>query len=125
MKGMFVCKHARQDIQPGICFLATQVWEPTEQDWAKLVRLMAYLCDTKSLMLHLIADGLAMFIGGLMHLLLCILTTRVILVQSCQWVKEQRAHFQPSKRSIHTAHLRQNWLVSTMYWPNFYGQLTS
>ena len=23
MKGMFVCKHARQDIQPGICFLAT------------------------------------------------------------------------------------------------------
>ena len=56
MKGMFVCKCARQDIQPGICFLATQVWEPTEQDWAKLVRLMAYLHDTKSLMLHLIAN---------------------------------------------------------------------
>ena len=56
MKGMFVCKCARQDIQPGICFLATQVWEPTEQDWAKLVRLMTYLCDTKSLMLHLIAN---------------------------------------------------------------------
>ena len=30
MKGMFVCKHARQDIQPGICFPATQVQEPTE-----------------------------------------------------------------------------------------------
>ena len=56
IKGMFVCKHARQDIQLGICFLATQVWEPTEQDWAKLVRLMAYLHDTKSLMLCLIAD---------------------------------------------------------------------
>ena len=56
MKGMFVCKHARQDIQPGICFLATKVWEPTEQDWATLVRLMVYLHDTKSLMLHLIAD---------------------------------------------------------------------
>ena len=44
--------------QPGICFLPTQVWEITEQDWAKLVRLMVFLHDTKSLMLHLIADEL-------------------------------------------------------------------
>ena len=56
MKGMFVSKCARQDIQPGYCFLATQLWEPTEQEWTKSVILMAYLHDTKNIMLHLIAD---------------------------------------------------------------------
>jgi hypothetical protein len=32
MKGMFLCKCGRQDIQPGITFLTTRVSEPTEND---------------------------------------------------------------------------------------------
>ena len=47
MKGMFVRKQARQDIQMGIAFLAIQVRVPTKQDWLKLIRLMAFLKATK------------------------------------------------------------------------------
>ena len=43
MKGMFLCKQARQDIQPGIAFLSTQTSEPNEGDWAKVVRLLLFL----------------------------------------------------------------------------------
>ena len=35
-KGLFVTKRARQDIQPAITFLCTQVKAPTNEDWAKL-----------------------------------------------------------------------------------------
>jgi hypothetical protein len=47
MKGMFVCKRARPDIQPAIAFLSTRVRAPTVQDWSKLLRLMAFLKETK------------------------------------------------------------------------------
>ena len=47
MKGMFLCKRGRQDIQPGIAFLATRTSEPTERDWSKLVKLMMFLKATK------------------------------------------------------------------------------
>jgi hypothetical protein len=32
MKGMFLCKRGRQDIQPGIAYLATRVQNPDECD---------------------------------------------------------------------------------------------
>jgi hypothetical protein len=32
MKGMFLCKRARQDVLPGIVFLATRVKDPNHQD---------------------------------------------------------------------------------------------
>ena len=32
MKRMFLCKRARQDLLPGIVFLTTRVWEPTENN---------------------------------------------------------------------------------------------
>ena len=35
-KGLFVCKRARQDIQPAIAFLASRVQLPTQSDWFKL-----------------------------------------------------------------------------------------
>ena len=47
MKGMFLCKRARQDIQPGIAFLSTRTSAPTEQDWTKLVKLMVFLKVTQ------------------------------------------------------------------------------
>ena len=56
MRGMFLCKRARQDIQPGIAFLATRVREATDQDWSKLKRLMAYLKATQDVILTLEAD---------------------------------------------------------------------
>jgi hypothetical protein len=40
MNGMILCKHTRQDIQPGFAFLSTQTSEPNEGDWAKLMRIM-------------------------------------------------------------------------------------
>ena len=62
-KGMFQCKRGRQDIQPAIAFLSTRVREPTEEDWAKLVRLISFLLFTKEDV-----------IGGLMHRLLFTMT---------------------------------------------------
>ena len=56
MKGMFLSKRSRQDIQPCIVFLATRVREPTMQDWQKLVRLMCFLAETKNDVLTLEAD---------------------------------------------------------------------
>jgi KUP system potassium uptake protein len=47
MKGMFLCKRARPDIQPAIAFLSTRVRNPTEQDFQKLLRLMAFLQETE------------------------------------------------------------------------------
>lgn len=37
MKGMFICKQARQDIQPGITFRATRTYKIIEGDWNKLL----------------------------------------------------------------------------------------
>jgi hypothetical protein len=47
MKGMFLCKRGRQDIQPAIAFMTTRVTNPNEGDWTKLVKLMNFLKATK------------------------------------------------------------------------------
>jgi hypothetical protein len=56
MKGMFLCKRGRQDIQPGIAFLATRTTEPTEKDWAKLIKLLVFLKRTKDDVASMKAD---------------------------------------------------------------------
>ena len=56
IKGMFLSKRSRQDIQLCIVFLATRVRDPTEQDWQKLVRLMSFLEQTKDDLLTLEAN---------------------------------------------------------------------
>jgi hypothetical protein len=48
MKGMFLCKRGRQDIQPGIAFLATRLLEPNENDWRKLEKILNYLKATQN-----------------------------------------------------------------------------
>jgi hypothetical protein len=57
MKGMFLCKRARQDLLPGIVFLATRVRDPNQSDWKKLLRLMNYLKATKCEVAQMSADG--------------------------------------------------------------------
>jgi len=57
MKAMFLCKRGRPDIQPGIPFLVTRVRGPTEQDWAKLTRLLSFLKHTQDDVLTLGADN--------------------------------------------------------------------
>jgi hypothetical protein len=37
MKGMFLCKRGRHDIQPGIAYLVTRVHNPDKCDWRKLI----------------------------------------------------------------------------------------
>ena len=56
MKGMFVAKRARQDILPGIVFLATRVREPTQSDWFKLTKLMNFLKATEKDVATMSAD---------------------------------------------------------------------
>jgi hypothetical protein len=46
-KGLFLCKRARQDIQPAISFLSTRVKDPTQDDWNKLKRMIGFLEKTK------------------------------------------------------------------------------
>jgi hypothetical protein len=54
---MFLCKWARQDLLPGIVFLATRVRDPNQSDWKKLLRLMNYLKATKCEVAQMSADG--------------------------------------------------------------------
>lgn len=56
MKGMFLCKRARQDIQPGIAFLATRTSEPTENDWSKLIKILVFLKATQDEVTSMKAD---------------------------------------------------------------------
>ena len=56
MKGMFLCKRGRQDIQPAIAFMTTRVREPNEGDWKKLVKMMNYLKATKDDIASMSAD---------------------------------------------------------------------
>lgn len=53
MKCMFLCKRARQDIQPAITFLFSRTSKSTENDWRKLVRVMSFLKWTKDDVAHL------------------------------------------------------------------------
>ena len=56
MKGMFLCKRARQDLLPGVVFLASRVKEPNEGDWKKLLRMMDYLQATQDETASMSAD---------------------------------------------------------------------
>ena len=56
MKGMFLCKRGRQDIQPGIAFLATRTTKPNEGDRAKLVKIMNFLKATQNEVASMSAD---------------------------------------------------------------------
>jgi hypothetical protein len=47
MKGKFLCKRVKQNLLPGIVFLATRVKDPNQQDYIKLVKLMNYLKATE------------------------------------------------------------------------------
>jgi hypothetical protein len=57
-KALFLCKHARPDIQSTIAVLCMRVKGPNEADWAKLVRLMKYLNGMREFKLTLSADNL-------------------------------------------------------------------
>lgn len=56
MKGMYLCKRARPDIQPAITFYSTRVKDPTEQDWTKLKKTLGFLLATINDVLTLEAD---------------------------------------------------------------------
>ena len=56
-KGLFVSKRARPDIQPPVAYLCTRVSKPTESDWKKMVRMLAFMKQTKDDMLMLESDG--------------------------------------------------------------------
>jgi hypothetical protein len=56
MKGMFLCKRARPDIEPAIAILSSRVKEANEGDWAKLLRVLGFLKGTVEDVLTLEAD---------------------------------------------------------------------
>ena len=56
MKAMFLCKRGRPDIGIAICFLASRVTKPNENDWNKLVRVLGFLKATIDELLTLEAD---------------------------------------------------------------------
>ena len=57
-KLLYLSKRVRPDLLLTICFLATRVRDPTEQDLGKLNRLLMYLNGTKHLMLKISADNI-------------------------------------------------------------------
>ena len=56
MKCMFLCKRARQDIQPGISFLSTRTIKLNEGDWTELIRLLYFFKETQNDISELEAD---------------------------------------------------------------------
>ena len=58
-KGLFLSKRARPDIQTTIAFLCTQVQQPMDTDWFKLVGLIKYLNATRKKDLTLSVDKLS------------------------------------------------------------------
>ena len=57
-KLLFLCKHARPDIQTAVAFLITRIQHPDRDDYKKLGRAMTYLRKTITLPLTLEADDL-------------------------------------------------------------------
>lgn len=55
-KLLYMAKRARPDVLTATSFLTTRCQAPTEQDWAKLVRIGKYLYGAKDLCLRLAAD---------------------------------------------------------------------
>ena len=57
---LFLCRHARPDIQTPVSFLctSTRVQKPDEDDWGKLKRCLQYLKGTLYMKLNLTANGL-------------------------------------------------------------------
>ena len=62
-QGLFLTKRGRTDIHTGIAFQCSQVQDPNEEDWEKLIRLMNYLNGTKDLVLTLSAEYIEMVCG--------------------------------------------------------------
>jgi hypothetical protein len=58
MKGMFVCKRARPDIQTPVAYLCTRVSKSDSSDWRKLQHMMSYLKGTMDLVLTLGIDNI-------------------------------------------------------------------
>jgi hypothetical protein len=77
MKRMFLCKRARQDIQPGIAFLATRTGEPNEGDWAKSIKILVFLKATQDKVTSMKADDTQTNGMSMLHLQF-IRITRVI-----------------------------------------------
>ena len=56
MKGMFLVKRVRPDLEPGFGVLSSRVRASTKQDWSKLVKLMSLMLGTNEEVLTLSAD---------------------------------------------------------------------
>jgi hypothetical protein len=59
MRGMFLCKRGRQDLQPGVAFMSTRVTKPNKGDWKKLVKWMNFLKATQDDVTTMSADDTA------------------------------------------------------------------
>jgi hypothetical protein len=55
---LFSANRARLGIKTAVSFLTTQVQEPDEDDWAKLIQVLQYLNGTRHLKLILSADAI-------------------------------------------------------------------
>jgi hypothetical protein len=58
-KGLFLCKKGWREIQPAIAYLCTQVQDPDNQDWNKLVKLLGFWKYKKDDVLSLDGDNIS------------------------------------------------------------------
>ena len=56
MKGMFLVKRARPDLEPGFGFLSSRIRASTQQNWSKLEKSMSFVLGTKDKVLTLSAN---------------------------------------------------------------------
>lgn len=56
-KALYLVKRTRPDIAVGVAYLCTRVKAPTEEDWAKLKRLLQYLAGTREMEMVLTPEG--------------------------------------------------------------------
>jgi hypothetical protein len=105
---LFLCKHARPDIQPVIAFLATRVQGPNEQDWSKLIKMLAYLNNTRNDVLVLKIDNTHSINGMSMQHLQYIMTGKAIQEHECLLVVVLSPLHQQNRKMIHVVQRKPN-----------------
>ena len=113
MKGMFFCQRGRQNIQPGIMFLATQSIEHNRGNWAIFIKIMNFLKATQNEVASMSADDTQVLSGMLMRHLQSTRIIRVTLELLCHLEKALFVLCLPNRKLTQEVRLKRNWSVST------------
>ena len=109
MKSMFLCKRAKQDMLPGIVFLATRVKEPNKTIGRNLQKCLTISKQQRKTLHIWVQTTLRQSSGMLTYLLQCTKTWKATLEQL--WLLETDSVYpnQPNKKSMQEVQWKVKW----------------